>query len=118
MHILLIEDDKDLLEILQFWLLIDFEVPCRIASNNKSAIEEFEQLAPKIILLDYILEDGQCDGFVTHYKSKPSRPPIIMLSAAGEEAKQYSQTHALDHFLFKPFELDELSQVVKKYLTV
>lgn len=85
--VLIVEDEKDIAELMQFHLMREGYQP-KIASSGRLALETAEQMKPDLVVLDIMLPD--LDGLEVCRKLKrdPSlqQVPILMVSARGEES--------------------------------
>ena len=106
-NILVVEDDRNISDLIQMYLVKEgFEV--RIAADGGKAIAEFQKSAPDLILLDIMLP--VMDGWAVCAKIREtSKVPIIMLTAKSEvfDRIQGLEMGAYD-YIVKPFEMKEL----------
>ena len=81
-NILVVEDDRNISELIHMYLVKEgFDV--RIAADGGKAIEEFSKQVPDLILLDIMLP--VMDGWAVCARIREtSKVPIIMLTAKGE----------------------------------
>ncbi len=115
--ILVVDDDPDILDALQFMLE---DAGYRVTTTEKG--EYAENLhdtnggLPDVILLDVLLsgKDGRliCQKLKSQEETK--HIPIIMMSAHNDARKSVATVGAND-FLAKPFEVDELLAKVAKW---
>ena len=106
-NILVIEDDSNISELIQMYLVKEgFDV--RIAGDGRKAIEEFNREAPDLILLDIMLP--VMDGWAVCAKIREtSKVPIIMLTAKSEVFDRITGLEmGADDYIVKPFEMKEL----------
>lgn len=118
-RVLLIEDDRDIRDTIVYALQDEgIEV---IASENARILKTLNEINPDLILLDNWLTDWKSDAngqqISKELKTNPatSHIPIIMVSAVGN-IKEVSDAAMADAYLKKPFELTELSAIVKRFL--
>ena len=114
-RILIVYDDEDISELISLYLIKEcFDT--RRADNGESAIREFKEYKPDLILLDIMLPG--IDGYdVCREIRKTSRIPIIMLSAKGEIFdKVLGLELGSDDYMIKPFDSKELVARVKAVL--
>ncbi|MBL4676994.1 MAG: response regulator [Mucilaginibacter sp.] len=116
--ILVIEDDRDIRESVTYVLESDgYEVT---ASDNSRILKSLPDIAPDLILLDNWLTDWASDAsgqqISKELKSDPktSHIPIIILSAVNNVA-EIAEAGLADAYIKKPFDVDELLAMVKKY---
>ncbi len=104
---LVIEDDKNIAELLRLYLEKDgFEV--MIAADGGKGLQLAENEAPDVVLLDIMLP--VMDGWqVCREIRRSSQVPIIMLTAKGETYDKVSGLEmGADDYVTKPFEVKEL----------
>ncbi len=115
--ILVIEDDKDIRDTITYILEDEkFEV---VSSGNSRILRSILEINPDLILMDNWLTDWKSDanGQQLSYqlKSDPSTShiPIIIISAVSN-IKEIADAGLADGHLKKPFNMDELVELVKK----
>lgn len=114
--ILIIDDDKSLVEIWTKWLKENgYDVITINESVNCYPVVEIEQ--PDLILLDVLMPGDDGLQVARKLKTNPcsSHIPIIMMSAIYKDFQiRASNKGVLDDFLEKPFEKEELLGKVRK----
>jgi CheY-like chemotaxis protein len=119
-HVLVIDDDPSLLELYQLLL----EAEGYRVTTSKTAYEhvsDVENLQPDLILMDMKLGSKE-NGFLLLQKLRLYRPtkdiPIIICTAAVQAVREQEETFKEKGIpiIYKPFEIDELLQVVRQYL--
>jgi len=117
--ILVIEDDRDIRDTVTYVLEADgYEVT---ASDNSRILKSLPDINPDLILLDNWLTDWASDAsgqqISKELKSDPntSHIPIIILSAVNNVA-EIAEAGLADAYIKKPFDVDELLAMVKKYI--
>ena len=101
-HILIVEDDLDIQDLLRNFLQeVGYEIT--IASDGMEAIALFSSARFDLILLDIMLP--KIDGFtVCELIRKQSQVPIIMLTARGDERDELLGFElGVDEYISKPF---------------
>jgi len=104
---LIIEDDKNIAELLRLYMEKDgFTVT--IAENGAVGMKEFERVNPDLILLDIMMP--VLDGWgVCREIRAVSKVPIIMLTSKGETLDKVTGLEmGADDYIVKPFEVGEL----------
>jgi two-component system phosphate regulon response regulator PhoB len=103
MHILIIEDEKELRELLEYGLgRLNHKVTG--AGNANDALIMVEESFPDIILLDLMLPGLQGLQFLDILRRKDKSVPVIVISArTGEEDIIKCLEHGADDYLPKPF---------------
>lgn len=106
-HILLIDDDRKLGEVLGEYLA-QHNIRLSHCLHPKEALENYESLQVDLIILDVMMPD--IDGFeVCRRIRKNSQIPIFMLTARGEAMDRVVGLElGADDYLCKPFEPREL----------
>ena len=106
-NILVVEDDRNISDLIQMYLVKEgFDV--RIAADGGKAIAEFQKSVPDLILLDIMLP--VMDGWAVCAKIREtSKVPIIMLTAKSEVFDRIQGLEmGADDYIVKPFEMKEL----------
>lgn len=108
-RILIIDDDKDLLEVVQSLLIRKgFEVVS--FSSWDEAYKDLPNFQPHVILLDVFLSG--IDGLEICKKLKSDREtssiPIIIFSGYPRVAETVIYEYGADDFITKPFEVNDL----------
>ena len=113
--ILTVDDDPQLLRLVMRNLqLEDYEV--LVASDGKQALEQIEQHAPDLVLLDVMMP--RMDGFTVCQRVRAfSAVPIIIVTARGQDQdKVRGLDLGADDYLTKPFSIEELLARVRAVL--
>ncbi|QEC77970.1 response regulator [Mucilaginibacter ginsenosidivorax] len=117
--ILVIEDDKDIRDTIVYVLEEEgYEV---VASDNARILKKLLEISPDLILLDNWLTDWKSDAsgqeISKGLKSDPttSHIPVVMISAVNN-IEEITKAGSANGYLKKPFDLTELTGIVKKYL--
>jgi DNA-binding response OmpR family regulator len=109
-----VEDDSDIRAMLEMALVSEgYEVLA--ASNGAVALDLAQQSWPDLILLDLKMPGMNGWEFATHYRQQAAQPaPIVVLTASRDADGPGAQVE-IDGYLNKPFELDELLEVVARH---
>jgi len=113
--ILIIDDNEDILDSLSI-LLEDQGYVISTFTKGEDAVKKAFVFSPDLIILDLLLsgKDG-CDIVKLLRKFRTTKKiPIIMMSAH-PSAEKSAKNCGADDFLAKPFDIDELLGVVRKY---
>lgn len=117
-QIFVVEDEKDLVELLTYNLEKDgYRVLCEM--DGEAALKKIPEKMPDLVLLDLMLP--KTDG-LTVCKTLKSNPktahiPVVMLTAKGEESdKIVGLELGADDYVTKPFSIRELLARVRAVL--
>ena len=112
-RILVVDDDKDISEMVQVILADEYEVECK--SEYEGLVDTLKSFDPDLILLDNSLGERSSGDFISEIKgiTELKGIPIVLFSAHYDIEKVASKVKA-DDFLAKPFSLDELHSVLEK----
>jgi DNA-binding response OmpR family regulator len=114
-RILVVDDDPDILEAIQFVLETDYEVFTDLGDGVERKIQKH---APQLVLMDILLsgKDGRDITKKLKQDGKTKNIPIILLSAH-PNIESTIQTCGADDFIPKPFDMNILLSKVEKYIT-
>jgi two-component system phosphate regulon response regulator PhoB len=113
--VLIIEDDKDTLEVLGLIAeKLNFEV---VLFDEVVPILAIENINPDLIILDHWLGSKKGGDLCFQLKENPITAdiPVILLSAM-PDIGQIALDNKADGCLFKPFKIDEIEDVLIAYL--
>lgn len=113
--ILVVEDDRNILQILKLYLeKTGYSVIT--CERGDTAFDTFEKTQPAIVLLDVMLPG--CDGYeVLTRIRKISNTPVIMLTAKGDILDKVNGLEAgADDYIPKPFDIKELLARIRAVL--
>jgi len=112
--IVLIDDDKDILDVVQFILAEEgYDV---VLYDHLIQLEEIVARQPAVILLDNRLGSGYGYEFSILLKSNVQTKAIpVILVSASEGLQQIAEKCSADAFLSKPFDLTAFVKLVKHY---
>jgi CheY-like chemotaxis protein len=109
--ILVVDDDASIRTLLAA-VLTDEGYSVALACNGRAALDCLTDQPPRLILLD--LQMPVMDGWTFHAELRARALPIpVVYMTAGAQAQQEAERHHADGFLAKPFELDELIDLVQ-----
>lgn len=113
--ILVIDDDPEILNIIQLVLTQDGHQI--VTSTNGKILNELPTMQPNLIMLDEVLCNEKGSDLCRQIKSNPetSGIPVIFLSALTGIANLADQAGA-EAYLRKPFDIDDLNEVVTNSL--
>ena len=115
--VLVVDDEPSVRSLISSLLSEDYTV--FQASDGEEAVSAAREHKPNLILMDMMMP--KVDGYTACYniKSEPGLKeiPVIMLSGVGHDLnKKLGMQFGADGYITKPFNLEELEEIVKKYL--
>jgi CheY-like chemotaxis protein len=113
-RILLVDDEKDILETLQ--LILEMEgYSVEIASTGQQALEKMSANAPDLVFSDVMMPVMNGIELLKRLKAHPQHRaiPVIISSAGNIDAQAL---RCCDAFLRKPVDLDVLMQTIARVL--
>ena len=115
-RILLVDDEKELLDMVYSILKEEGYSSIRTASTQKEAVETARSFHPELAVLDVMLPDG--NGFSLFEKLREMEDyPVLFLTACGEDEDKFKGLGlGADDYLVKPFAFDEFSARVRALL--
>ena len=123
-NILVVEDEKDIRELLSEILTAEGFRPSSSADGN-SIINDIQKSMPDLILMDHIMPGKKGTDVIAEIKnhSEYSLIPIIMLTACSAEAQKIEALNiGADDYITKPFQRGELiariKAVQRRYINV
>jgi DNA-binding response OmpR family regulator len=116
-RILAVDDDKDILEVIQF-ILEDSGYEVDTLSDGRMLLDKIKAHTPDLILLDIML--GNVDGrdLCKNVKGtiETNGIPVIMISASHNLSDVLKQDCAPDDFISKPFDINVLLKKIQTQL--
>ena len=118
-HILLIDDEETIQEVVQVGIMIEADWQVEIASSGSAGIDLAQNNQPDAILLDVMMPE--MDGIETLSRLKnndrTSAIPVIILTAKAQaEEKNQFQSLGVADVITKPFNSMTLASQIAKIL--
>lgn len=113
-RIMILEDDEELLKFEEIILMEEgYNV---IPLNHYLSLEYLIEFLPEIILLDVRLGDGYGHLLCKELKNNPNTVniPVILISGS-TNLKELSEEYKANSFLSKPFDINDLVELVKQF---
>lgn len=105
--VLVVEDDKNIAELLQLYLEKE-GYTVTLAADGGEGVSKFRSVKPDLVLLDLMLPVMDGWGVCRTIRAE-SQTPIIMLTAKGETSdKVAGLKNGADDYITKPFEMKEV----------
>lgn len=113
-YALVVDDDVEICRLIKFYFHLE-NLQCETAHTEQDILEIFKILGPPaIILLDAIIPGQDIALMLTSIRSTFEVP--IILFTASNHYKEIAKLNNIDLVLRKPFDLEELEDIVNKYL--
>lgn len=113
--VLVVDDDPDLRTIAEM-ILTEAGFRVTTAEHGKAALEAVNHGLPSVILLDIKMPVMDGPEFARQFRARyGEKIPIVVVTAA-ESAARWARDIGAQGWLGKPFELDELVDVVRRSL--
>ena len=116
--ILIVDDEQDIVESLKF-VLEGNNYTCYCAYNGEDGLNLAREIIPDLIILDVMMPriNGYKISRLLKFDKKYQNIPILMITARSqEEDKLIGEETGANEYITKPFDLDEVLQIVQKYL--
>ncbi len=116
--VLIVDDEPDIVESLKFRL--EFEnFNCITAHDGEEALTKAKKEHPDLILLDIMLPkiNGYKVSRMLKFDEGYKNIPIIMLTARAQKSDiKIGEETGANEYVAKPFDMEALVDMVKKYL--
>jgi CheY-like chemotaxis protein len=111
-HVLIIDDNEDILTMLQA-MLVHKGYKTSVHDKPHGLIDVVRDIQPDIVLMDKLLSGSEGCEFCKQLKADPelAHIPVIMISAHPQAATECFAAGA-DFFVEKPFEMNHLLQTI------
>jgi DNA-binding response OmpR family regulator len=113
-HILVVEDDPDMSEVI-VWALQQARYETVAAANGRKALESVAVRMPSLILLDMMMPVMDGWQFASEFRARYGQPAPIIVVTAAEQTERRAQEIGADDWLSKPFELRDLLHAVARF---
>jgi CheY-like chemotaxis protein len=115
-RLVLVVDDDDGIRSVVVPTLEDEGYEAAEATNGAEALALVRERMPALILLDMRMPLMNGWEFAAAYKELPApRAPIVVVTA-GRDAAQKARDIGADGYLGKPFDLDQLTEIVARHV--
>lgn len=114
--ILVVDDDKDILEPLEL-LLKNKGFRVETTAKGKLVLSKIASFKPDLLLLDVLMSGSDGRDICKKVKhDKKNKDLIVIMMSAHPHAKKDAKDIGADDFIAKPFEINELQAVLEKNL--
>ncbi|CAN5148253.1 N/A [soil metagenome] len=113
--VLICDDDEGIVDVASI-ILSDAGYNVVALTESRDVFDNVTRLNPRLILLDLWMPNMSGEEVTKQLKQNPktSTIPIIIVSAS-RHTEDIARRIGADHFICKPFDIDELETVVKRY---
>lgn len=114
--ILVVDDDEAIAQVIQL-LLTEEGYAVVVAHNGQEALHRLADWLPCVILLDMKMPVMDGWKFAAAYRQQPGpHAPIVVMTAA-HDSRQRANEIAADGVIAKPFDLDDLLALIRRYVS-
>jgi DNA-binding response OmpR family regulator len=113
--IIIQETDKDILEVLTTALKLENFKVFSVLEGSLNMLAMIDKIRPHVVILDYRLEGDDCIRICQEIKARYPHLPVVAMSCNSNINDVYDK-HGFDDYIAKPFELDHLYRVLRKYI--
>ncbi|WP_299209287.1 response regulator [uncultured Tateyamaria sp.] len=114
-HVLLVEDETNIIEAIQFLLSREgWQVDTH--SDGATAVDKVRNMRPDLVVLDYMLPGKNGIDILTELRADPDfeRLPVLMLTARGQSRdRDLAERAGVSRFMTKPFSNTEVVTAVR-----
>ena len=115
--LLIIDDNEELLDALcNFFTIKNYAVTCAPNGLEGLKIIEGEKEGFDLLITDLVMPNVSGVGIISIIKKKYPQTPVIAITGWGEFPEALAEEARADRILKKPFELEELSNVVEELI--
>jgi len=116
--IMVVDDETDLREMVNL-LLKKEGYETQMAKDGEDFLCKIDEVQPRLVTLDVMMPGLTTREILERLKEKDCKPKIILLTVVrfSEEEKQqiFEMGNVID-YITKPFELDDLVNIIKKHV--
>lgn len=113
--VLIFDDEEDILEIVKFALMNDFDVYTKASLLNP--VETVSEIDPDIILMDYYIPTiGGRRAVEMLKENEGTRDIKIIFFSANNDIKDIAINTGADGYFTKPFQIKQLKEFLKEQL--
>jgi len=114
-HILVIEDDKEVRNMLEDYLTyLDYSVSA--VDDGLKGLKKIKDGRYDLVITDITIPYVSGIGIISVLKQDYPDIPVIAITGFGYHAEELAYEKKADHILSKPFEIQELREVISGFL--
>ena len=114
-NVILVDDDRDTLEIFEDYLELKGVNVLATGKNGKEAVELYLRHKPEVILLDVMMPEY--DGFfaLKNIRERDTSAKVVMVTAdMTEQTRNRLQLLKASGILYKPYEINTVIETIEK----
>jgi two-component system alkaline phosphatase synthesis response regulator PhoP len=116
--VLIVDDEADIVETIKFSLELE-NIECIEAYDGEDALLKAKKEHPDLIIMDVMMP--KMNGYkvcrLLKFDESYKHIPIIMLTARAQAKDiELGEETGADEYVTKPFEMETLEEVIKKYI--
>ncbi len=116
-RILVVEDDTAIADLIT-WVLADAGFLVYTASTVSQGLVLYKRIKPDLVVADLMLPDGLGSSLLQQLQAVENQPPAATLVMSALPRAHYHTTNVqADAYLPKPFDLDDLLDIVDRLIT-
>jgi CheY-like chemotaxis protein len=113
--VLVVEDDADLASLIQM-IVTDAGYGVRTAPDGALALARVAEHMPALVLLDMRMPVMNGWEFARAFRERHGRAAPVVVVTAAEDARARAEEIGADGWLEKPFEIDEVLDIVERWV--
>ena len=114
-HILIVEDEQEIRNIMQDMLNTEFEVYS--ANNGEQALKLMDRTNIDLLVTDIFMPDRDGLELIREVQKKYSSIKVLAMSGAGNHYLKVAKSFGASYVMSKPFKKDELTSAIHKVLS-
>jgi DNA-binding response OmpR family regulator len=115
-HVLLIEDEPNIVEAIRFILARDgWRVDTH--ADGRTAVDAVKNTAPDVVILDVMLPNRSGFEILRELRSLEASAnlPVLMLTARGQNKdRELAESYGVSRFMTKPFSNSEVLEIMRE----
>jgi DNA-binding response OmpR family regulator len=116
--LIIIDDDKDTVEIFEDYLEFKGFNVLGVGHNGKDAVDLYDKFKPDVVLMDVMMpEYSGFYGLENIRKINPDSKIIMVTADMTEETEEKLTQLNASAILYKPYEIDDVINTIKKVLS-
>ena len=116
--VMIVDDEQDLREMIDLMMKKE-GFKTEMAGDGSDFLEKIDVFQPDIVTLDVMMPGLTTKEILEELREKDSKPKIILLTVvrfSEEEKKKLFKMGNVVEYVTKPFEFDDLVEVVRKWI--